>query len=168
MVAGVNYDDLAEARRGYLNTIGSQLGVAGALRRDEANHVYDFDQYLQAQWDPSARWRLMAGVRNNSWNSRLTDTSPCSTMRKQRTLLGGEPGRRDHVPRQLRGQSYVSYGKGFETPTVNDLAYRSIDGSLQGLNLGLNRPIATTSKPASRRQRQCAGHAGRVLHQDRG
>jgi iron complex outermembrane receptor protein len=32
---------------------------------------------------------------------------------------------------------YGSYGKGFETPTLNDLAYRSVDGSLPGLNLGL-------------------------------
>ena len=32
---------------------------------------------------------------------------------------------------------YGSYGKGFETPTLNDLAYRSVNGSLPGLNLGL-------------------------------
>jgi iron complex outermembrane receptor protein len=32
---------------------------------------------------------------------------------------------------------YGSYGRGFETPTLNDLAYRSVDGSLPGLNLGL-------------------------------
>src|SRR6266481_2282156 len=32
---------------------------------------------------------------------------------------------------------YGSYGKGFETPTLNDLAYRSVDGSLAGLNFGL-------------------------------
>jgi iron complex outermembrane receptor protein len=32
---------------------------------------------------------------------------------------------------------YASFGRGFETPTLNDLAYRSIDGSLPGLNLGL-------------------------------
>jgi iron complex outermembrane receptor protein len=32
---------------------------------------------------------------------------------------------------------YGSYGRGFETPTLNDLAYRSTDGSIPGLNLGL-------------------------------
>jgi iron complex outermembrane receptor protein len=32
---------------------------------------------------------------------------------------------------------YASYGKGFETPTLNDLAYRSINGSLPGLNTAL-------------------------------
>ena len=32
---------------------------------------------------------------------------------------------------------YASYGKGFETPTLNDLAYRSVNGSLPGLNIAL-------------------------------
>jgi iron complex outermembrane receptor protein len=33
---------------------------------------------------------------------------------------------------------YASYGKGFETPTLNDLAYRSTNGSLPGLNFALH------------------------------
>jgi len=32
---------------------------------------------------------------------------------------------------------YASYGKGFETPTLNDLAYRSTDGSIPRLNFAL-------------------------------
>src|ERR1019366_6459453 len=32
---------------------------------------------------------------------------------------------------------YASYGKGFETPTLDELAYRSTNGSLPGLNLAL-------------------------------
>ncbi len=134
VVAGVNYDDLAEARRGYLNFIGSQLGVAGALRRDEANHVYDFDQYLQAQWDPSARWRLMAGVRNNlvefasHGHIPVLDDADSSVRYSAVSPVGGITFRANSAV-----NLYVSYGKGFETPTVNDLAYRSVDGSLQGL-----------------------------------
>ena len=38
--------------------------VEGDLRREESNHVYDFDQYLQLQWEPGSHWRLLAGVRN--------------------------------------------------------------------------------------------------------
>jgi iron complex outermembrane recepter protein len=64
-VAGIAYDDLQEGRMGYLNYLGNDLGVQGAVRRDESNHVYDFDQYVQSQWDPDALWRLTAGVRNN-------------------------------------------------------------------------------------------------------
>jgi iron complex outermembrane recepter protein len=137
-VAGLNYDDLAEARKGYLNFIGSQLGVQGALRRDEANNVYDFDQYLQAQWDPAARWRLLAGVRNN-----LVDVTSHGHLA---VLDAADSEVRYSAVNPVAGVTfraasalniYGSYGKGFETPTLNDLAYRSVDGSLPGLNLGL-------------------------------
>jgi len=138
VVAGINYDDLAEARLGYLNYRGAQLGVEGALRRDEANHVYDFDQYLQAQWDPDARWRLIAGVRNN-----LVEV----TSRGHLAVLdGADSSVRYSAVNPVAGITfrassavnlYGSYGKGFETPTLNDLAYRSVDGSLPGLNFGL-------------------------------
>jgi iron complex outermembrane receptor protein len=138
LVAGVNYDDLAEARKGYLNFIGSELGVQGSLRRDEANHVYDFDQYLQAQWDPAQRWRLVAGVRNNlvevSSHGHLAvlDGANSSIRYSAVNPVGGVTFRATSAV-----NVYGSYGKGFETPTLNDLAYRSVDGSLPGLNLAL-------------------------------
>jgi iron complex outermembrane receptor protein len=138
VVAGLNYDDLAEARKGYLNFIGSQLGVQGGLRRDEANHVYDFDQYLQAQWDPAPRWRVVAGVRNNlvevSSHGHLAvlDAANSAVRYSAVNPVGGVTFRATSAI-----NVYASYGKGFETPTLNDLAYRSVDGSLTGLNLAL-------------------------------
>jgi iron complex outermembrane recepter protein len=138
VVAGINYDDLEEARKGYLNYVGSELGVEGAVRRDEANHVYDFDQYVQAQWDPGARWRMIAGVRNN-----LVEVSSHGHIPK---LDGADSSVRYSAVNPVGGITfrassavnlYGSYGKGFETPTLNDLAYRSVDGSLPGLNFGL-------------------------------
>jgi iron complex outermembrane receptor protein len=137
-VAGFAYDDLMEARKGYLNYVGDVLGVAGAVRRDEANHVYDFDQYLQTQWDPDALFRLTAGVRNNlvevSSNDHLPgNTEPHSSVRY--TSVSPVAGALWHAAPALN--LYASYGKGFETPTLNDLAYRSTNGSLPGLNIGL-------------------------------
>jgi iron complex outermembrane recepter protein len=138
VVAGINYDDLAEARKGYLNFAGSVTGVEGGLRRDEANHVYDFDQYVQAQWDPDLRWRVIAGVRNN-----LVEVSSHGHIP---VLDGADSSVRYSAVNPVAGITfrassavnfYGSYGKGFETPTLNDLAYRSVDGSLPGLNLGL-------------------------------
>ena len=138
LVAGVNYDDLAEAREGYLNYIGAQLGVEGALRRDEANNVYDFDQYLQAQWDPTDRLRLVAGVRNNfvevTSHGHLA-VLDAADSEVSYSAVNPVAGVIYHVSSAIN--AYASYGKGFETPTLNDLAYRSVDGSLPGLNLGL-------------------------------
>jgi iron complex outermembrane receptor protein len=138
LVAGVNYDDLAEARKGYFNFIGSQLGVQGALRRDEANYVYDFDQYVQAQWDPATRWRIVAGLRNSlvevtsHGHLAVLDAADSQVRFSAVNPVAGVTFRA--TPRI---NFYGSYGKGFETPTLNDLAYRSVDGSLPGLNLGL-------------------------------
>jgi iron complex outermembrane receptor protein len=138
LVAGISYDDLAEARKGYRNYVGSQLGVLGALRRDEANHVYDFDQYLQAQWDPAEKWRVIAGVRNSlveiSSHGHLPvlDGADSSVRYSAVNPVGGITYRVNSAV-----NIYGSYGKGFETPTLNDLAYRSVDGSLPGLNFGL-------------------------------
>jgi iron complex outermembrane recepter protein len=138
VTAGISYDDLEEARKGFLNYIGSQLGVEGALRRDEANHVYDFDQYLQAQWDPAPRWRLNAGVRNSAVEVSSHNHLP--------GIPEPDSGVRYSAVNPVSGVTfratsavnlYASYGKGFETPTLNDLAYRSTDGSLPGLNLAL-------------------------------
>ena len=139
LTAGLSYDDLEEARRGFLNYIGNVFGVEGGLRRDEANHVYDVDQYAQAQWDPGARWLILAGVRHSvvavdSHDHLATPGVP------------DESGVRYEAVNPVAGitfraapgvNAYLSYGKGFETPTLNDLAYRSTDGSIPGLNLGL-------------------------------
>ncbi len=138
LVAGVNYDDLAEARKGYLNYIGTELGVEGALRRDEANNVYDFDQYFQAQWDPTSRWRIVAGVRNSlvevtsHGHLAVLDAADSEVSYSAVNPVAGVTYRINSAI-----NAYASYGKGFETPTLNDLAYRSVDGSLPGLNLGL-------------------------------
>jgi iron complex outermembrane receptor protein len=138
VVAGVNYDDLAESRKGFLNFVGAQTGVEGAVRRDEANHVYDFDQYLQAQWDPDASWRMIAGVRNNvvevtsHGHIAVLDDADSSVRYSAVNPVGGVTFHANSAV-----NLYGSYGKGFETPTLNDLAYRSVDGSLPGLNLGL-------------------------------
>jgi iron complex outermembrane recepter protein len=138
VVAGFNYDDLAEARKGYLNYSGEQLGVEGAVRRDESNYVYDADEYVQAQWDPDQRWRLIAGLRNNlvevSSHGHLAvlDDADSSVRYSAVNPVAGVTFRANSLL-----NVYGSYGKGFETPTLNDLAYRSVDGTLPGLNLGL-------------------------------
>ncbi|HVC02737.1 MAG TPA: TonB-dependent receptor [Steroidobacteraceae bacterium] len=139
VTAGFAYDDLEEARRGYLNFIGNEFGVEGALRRDEADHVYDFDQYLQAEWDPGAHWRVLAGARHSlvdvvSHDHLAAPGTPVSGVRYSAT----DPvaGVTYEATPQLN--FYAAYGRGFETPTLDELAYRSTNGAIPGLNLGLS------------------------------
>ncbi|HEY1898208.1 MAG TPA: TonB-dependent receptor [Steroidobacteraceae bacterium] len=137
--AGVSYDDLDEHRRGYLNYIGTELGVEGDLRRDETNLVHDLDEYFQAQWDLTHRLHATAGIRNSivdiTSHSHLSVSGalPLSGTRYSATnpVAGLSYGLTDDI------STYASFGRGFETPTLNELAYRSINGSLPGLNFGL-------------------------------
>lgn len=145
LTGGLAYDDLEEGRKGYANYDGSELGVEGALRRDEANHVYDFDQYLQMEWDPSAQWLLIAGVRNNSVNVTSHGHLPVLDDADSSLHYGAVNPVAGITYRATSWlNAYASYGKGFETPTLNDLAYRSINGSLPGLNTSL-RPARSNN-----------------------
>jgi iron complex outermembrane receptor protein len=137
LTAGVAYDALEEARHGYLNFAGSELGVAGAVRRDEENRVDAADEYLQLQWDPTARWRAIAGVRHSdvdvaSRNHLVADSTPSEVRYAATDPAAGLTYR---IGPALN--AYASYGRGFETPTLNDLAYRSTNGNPPGLNIQL-------------------------------
>ncbi|HEY3700111.1 MAG TPA: TonB-dependent receptor [Spongiibacteraceae bacterium] len=141
IIGGFSFDNLSEARQGFQNFVGSELGVKGTLRRDESNRVYDFDQYLQAQWTVSDSWLFEAGLRNSKVqvNSRdhyivpgNGDDSGSVTYSATNPSLGLTWSANDDV------RLYMAYGKGFETPTLNELAYKSTSGADTGLNLGLN------------------------------
>jgi len=134
---GLNYDNLDEARKGVQNFIGSQLGVIGALRRNEDNHIFNFDQYAQLQWEPSEHWLLLAGLRN----------SQVKVNSKDKYIVAGngdDSGSTDFsATTPVLGLTwraspalsvYASYGQGFETPTMNELSYRSAG---PGLNFAL-------------------------------
>ncbi len=143
---GLDYENLDEERKGFQNFIGTTLGVKGALRRNETNRVHNFDQYLQTQWEPSAQWLFEAGVRhsivnvdshdhyivagngNDSGGVRFSATTP----------VAGVTWR---INEQFH--LYGAAGRGFETPTLNELSYRSISGATTGLNFGL-RPARSS------------------------
>jgi iron complex outermembrane receptor protein len=139
LTAGVSYDDLDEQRRGFLNFIGTDLGVQGALRRSETNHVHDLDEYLQLQWDPSERWSASTGVRhsvvNVSSHNHLVSSGGTALSGVRYAATNPVAGLTYHAAPGVN--LYASYGRGFETPTLNDLAYRSTDGRVPGLNLAL-------------------------------
>jgi iron complex outermembrane receptor protein len=139
LTAGIAFDTMDEARRGYLNFVGSILGVTGDLRRNLSNRVYDLDEYLQLQWDPAEKWRVLAGLRHSVVDVRSIDHLAASGAAAQ-------SGVRYQATNPVAGLTwratravsvYGAFGRGFETPTLNDIAYRSVDGSVPGLNLDL-------------------------------
>lgn len=138
VIAGLAYDELREDRRGYENFVGSSLGVKGNLRRDERNKVWNLDPYVQASWAFTEQWTLDAGLRYSHVRFESRDHFIESGN-------GDDSGRASYGEWLPVGSVrwspsdalsiYVAAGKGFETPTFNEISYRP-DG-LGGLNFGL-------------------------------
>jgi iron complex outermembrane receptor protein len=171
VVAGLVYDSLREQRRGYENYLGRVtapvLGVQGRLRRDERNTVWNLDPYAQATWRFTDRWTLEAGVRrssvhfdsrdryvvgtnrDDSGNARYSKTLPVASLRYQAT-------------QDLA--LYGSVGRGFETPTLNELSYRS--GGASGLNFAL-RPSVNDSIELGAKARIAGGLLTAAVFQTR-
>ncbi len=137
---GASYDTLGEDRLGYENSSEAMLGVQGRLRRNEHNNAHNFDQYAQAQWKPGPRWLLLAGIRNSNVRVRSHDFyiapgngDDSGALRYHATtpVLGATYRATDNV------NLYASYGKGFETPTLNELSYRPGSPAAAGFNVDL-------------------------------
>lgn len=142
--AGLYGDELQENRRGYENFVGPTLGVMGNLRRNEDNRVRSFDQYAQVQWE-SERVTLTGGLRHSqvrfsSRDSFITPDNPDDSGSARFSATTPVLGIVYHVSDTLN--LYAAAGRGFETPTFNEVAYRPGGGT--GLNFDL--------QPASSRQ----------------
>lgn len=140
LIAGVALDEQNENRRGFENFTGSgtsqQLGVTGRLRRDENNSARNSDVYAQARADIAPDWAATLGVRSGRLDVRTTDAylsngDDSGALRFSYTVPVAALQWR--AARNLN--LYVSAGRGFESPTLTELAYRP-DGSA-GFNTAL-------------------------------
>lgn len=139
VVAGLDYDRSTERRKGYNNFLGSTLGVFGALRRDEDDKVASFDQYLQVDWRATEILRVIAGLRSSEvkFDSRdffiapgNGDDSGAKSYRNINPALGVL------MEATAALNLYANAGRGFETPTFAELAYRPTGGT--GINFALD------------------------------
>ncbi|MFA9174762.1 TonB-dependent receptor PqqU [Klebsiella variicola] len=142
LTAGLDYENMSERRKGYENFVmvngAPQYGEQGALRRNERNLMWNVDPYLQTKWQLTDKLSLDAGVRYSSvwFDSNDYYITPGN---------GDDSGDASYHKWLPAGSLkyaltdawnvYLSAGRGFETPTINELSYRSDNQS--GLNFGL-------------------------------
>ncbi len=143
IVGGLAYDALDERRQGYQNFIGTPpnatTGVRGELRRNEQNSVIAVDPYLQASWQFAPRWTLDAGVRRSSvrfdsHDQYIVGANPDDSGAAKYSATLPVVSLMFAPSADLR--LYASAGRGFETPTLNELSYRP--NGATGLNFALN------------------------------
>ena len=125
VTTGLDYDYSRDDRKGYENFVGSALGVRGNLRRDERNEVTSLSPYLQTAWQ-LGKLDLQAGLRYSHIKFDVDDRfivgnnlddSGSVTYRELTPTLGVSYTLRQNL------NIYASWGKGLETPTLNELSY---------------------------------------------
>ena len=140
LIGGLDFDQSQDSRHGYNNYIGDQLGVKGALVRDEVDTARSLDPYVQANWAIDD-WTLQAGLRYSTMEMDVDDqflsNGDDSGTKRYEKATPSVSVMYAFTP-ELHG--YVSAGKGFETPTQAELAY-SPSGT--GFNFGL-KPSEST------------------------
>ncbi|WP_068637161.1 TonB-dependent receptor family protein [Thauera butanivorans] len=142
LTTGVDYDRAEDDRQGYENFVGSTFGVKGRLRRDETNTVTSTDPYVQATWQQGG-WDWSLGVRHSNVRFEVDDDyivgpngdDSGSVRYRKTTPAVGVLWRATPLL-----NFYASFGTGFETPTLGEIAYSNSGG----FNLGL--------KPSTSRQ----------------
>ncbi|WP_302069606.1 TonB-dependent receptor [Fulvimonas sp. R45] len=125
---GASLDDEGQLRRGYENFVGDRLGVRGALRRDERDDVRNTAAYAQWYWRFARRWALLLGLRHDEVRFRardfyVTPANPDDSGGVRYRATTPVAGLQFRAGARLR--LYASYGKGFETPSWNELGYRA-------------------------------------------
>ena len=139
---GAEADDLRQQRRGYVNSNGN----SGDLRRDELDKASNMDLFGQAEWTFHPQWKATVGVRSSRVKLSIDD----------RYVTAASPNDSGSV--EYRNTSpvlglvwfadddfnvYANIGRGFETPTLTEAAYRP---GATGPNLSLQPSRSTQAE----------------------
>jgi iron complex outermembrane receptor protein len=146
LTTGLNLENQRDKRRGFENFIDTpapaQLGVVGNLRRDEINRAETREAYAQLQKPLSEAWLLTAGVRTGSVELSNEDhyvhpaanpTNPDDSGTLKFKYTSPVVGLRLRVDDALT--LHASASRGYESPTLGEVAYRPDSGS--GFNTDL-------------------------------
>ena len=145
LTVGVEGQQAREHRRGFENFAGDVLGVVGVLRRDEIDTVDNRDAFAELRWQLARHWIGTFGMRRSRVDFRTADAyvapgNPDDSGRLHYARTTPAAGLL-FAPRDGL-ELYANVGRGFETPSFSELAYRS-DGA-SGLN-SLLRPAVSRS-----------------------
>jgi iron complex outermembrane receptor protein len=130
---GGEWERMAERRQGFINNNGS----LGAQKRNEDDTATTSGVYAQGEWRFAERWIGVAGIRTNRVDFKTQDyfIAPGNVDDSGAKRYSATTPVAGLLYRLAPTASlYANYGRGFETPTFAELAYRTTGA---GLNFGL-------------------------------
>ena len=122
-VVGTDIDHAQEQRQSGNSTLGEK--TPGSLKRNELNEASNRDYFAQANWSLGERYTLTTGVRQSNVTLKSRDDylgdgfngSGSRDYKATSPVLGLTWHAQDNL------NIYVNQGKGFETPTMAEVAY---------------------------------------------
>lgn len=138
-LVGLDHERMREHRLGYINN----LGVQGTLKRDEQDGVTNSGLFTQADWAFHEDWSAVAGLRVNEVRFKVEDAyirtgNPDDSGNVAFHATNPVVGITRHLG--ARTNVYANIGRGFETPTLTEIAYKA---SGSGPNLDLKASPST-------------------------
>lgn len=142
ITAGAEQEAMQERRRGFIN----QFGTMGALKRDEDDRVTSTNLFAQADWRFAGRASATLGLRRTlvRFDSRdyyITTGNPDDSGSLGYANTSPVAGLACRLAPEM--SVYASAGRGFETPTFAELAYRK-GGT--GLNFALKPSLSSNAE----------------------
>jgi iron complex outermembrane recepter protein len=133
LAAGLTYDYQGEDRLGFVNQQGNKAG----LQRDEFNRVDSQDLYFISTWTLAPQWTMTAGLRHSQVEFESDDNYFADGSDDSGKVLFERTNPALGLSYQWTPalSLYAAVGRGFETPTAQELAYRP-DGA--GVNFALS------------------------------
>jgi len=150
ITAGYSYGEMKDARsdiNAYGGVMQDETNLTN-VNRNEKNIAHNYDKYVQAQWAALDNFDIHAGVRKTkislevddklvdltkdftkTFNLKYRDSSGNLSFEKTTPVIGAVWKINPSL------NLYANYGKGFETPTLIEIAYDSAGGT--GPNLAL-------------------------------
>lgn len=143
-IAGVDFGYEDQHRKGYVN----DYGTIGALRRNEQDIARNLAEYLQLNADLTKRLLLDVGLRHSQERYSVQDLFVTPTLTNDSgsvsyshtSLVAGATYRLTPTT-----NLFADYGDGFETPTLDQLAY--LPNGAAGFNSAL-RPSTSANYEA--------------------
>jgi len=173
--AGFAFDAMDEDRQGYENfDSAGNYGVKGNLRRDENNSLWNLDPYLQVSWQFLPTWRLDTGLRYSNVHYQSKDHYFKAAEYSADKDNGDDSGKTDYdkllpsaaftweISPQL--STYLSYAKGFETPTFTEMAYPTTGTS--GINFGLKPSSSDNYELGLKAQNLLGNFTAAIFHSE--
>ncbi|MBL0085669.1 MAG: TonB-dependent receptor [Ideonella sp.] len=129
VVVGLNFESQRDDRRGFENFVGTGatqvLGVTGKLRRDETNRATTREAFTQVEWPVADALSLTGGVRTGRVSMSTGDhflSNGDDTGALAYRYTNPVIGLRWRL--QSNWALHASAARGFESPTLGELAYR--------------------------------------------